>query len=494
MGTFESIQARIQAKIQAEIQEKAQEKAQGNVAQNKVIVNGCDTTREAEKKRKPDGSSPFMIPHEELVMLKVRVDRAVNEIPNFDNDGWKPFAPIGMKIDKADFLAMGFTNIRNGIESMFGERYEFRSGDTAKHEPPVLIRIKKGQREGSEYSYDMAPEDENKHKQEGSSRLLDFAYFPPSKTIANGWDAAVNGLVIKALDERWFYEEEDKKANPILKNYLIYTFERLQYEDLLERKRSTERGQKPRLKILANQNHAVWNTGLVTKSIYEPIYAFFKKNDGRNKYMKSPWVFLAFDTANSRYQDIITNFPYKPERAQYFDDPRELFYDVTAQQPTLDWDHFIKDNIARLPLGFIKSWNTKFQFCENPEELSKNERDDYYARLSKAIYEDDGWLQFLTTRFRNALDITLCRVAWNYKTAIPVYYPREHKIQLLLPLALEKNGTIDVALVCNHKYNQEEGVNNYEGRTIFTLQMAYNNARLITRPDSDWLMADMCKR
>ena len=56
-------------------------------------------------------------------------------------------------------------------------------------------------------------------------------------------------------------------------------------------------------------------------------------------------------------------------------------------------------------------------------------------------------------------------------------------------LANEKR--IDVALVCNHVYKPEEGVNNYEGRTIFTLQMAYNNARLITRPDSDWLMADM---
>ena len=72
-----------------------------------------------------------------------------------------------------------------------------------------------------------------------------------------------------------------------------------------------------------------------------------------------------------------------------------------------------------------------------------------------------------------------------------VYYPTAKKLQLLLPLALEDKKRIDVALVCNHVYKPEEGVNNYEGRTIFTLQMAYNNARLITRPDSDWLMADM---
>ena len=41
-------------------------------------------------------------------------------------------------------------------------------------------------------------------------------------------------------------------------------------------------------------------------------------------------------------------------------------------------------------------------------------------------------------------------------------------MQLLLPLALEHKGTIDVALVCNHKYDKEKEVNNYEGRTIFT--------------------------
>ena len=94
-------------------------------------------------------------------------------------------------------------------------------------------------------------------------------------------------------------------------------------------------------------------------------------------------------------------------------------------------------------------------------------------------------------RFKNALDIALSRVAWNYKTAIPVYYVTDHKLSLLLPLALEKKGVIDVALVCEHKLDEASGVNNYVGRTIFTLQMAYNNARLITRPDSDWLMADM---
>ena len=112
-------------------------------------------------------------------------------------------------------------------------------------------------------------------------------------------------------------------------------------------------------------------------------------------------------------------------------------------------------------------------------------------KMADDIFADDDWMQFLTTRFKNALNITLSRVAWNYKTAIPVYYVEKHQLSLLLPLALEKKDVIDVALVVEHKVNKEKKINNYVGRTIFTLQMAYSNARLITRPDSDWLMADM---
>lgn len=436
--------------------------------------------------------------------IKKKVEQAVREIKNLNDDGWKPFAPIGQKVDKSDFLLMGFCGIRHGIECIFGERYEFRTGDPTKHETPVQIRDKRNKIEvNSERnainnvinSCATTQEFATRPKQ-GSfigNEIDSFAFFPKRNTTSYGWDAAVNELAANvALDERWYYEEKDKQVKPILKNYLSYTFARLQYEDELERKLSNEQHRQPKLKILTNQKYAVWNTGLVD-SIYDPVYAFFTKNDGRNQSVTQPWIFLAFATANSYRQGIITDFPYKPERAQYFDDPRELFYDLTAQKPTLDWQHFIKENIARLPIGFIKYGNNKeFKFNDEPNKLPKPQREDYYIRLSKAIYEDDDWLQFLTTRFRNALDIALSRVAWNYKTAIPVYYPKEHKMQLLLPLALEKKGTIDVALVCNHKYNPKEGVNNYEGRTIFTLQMAYNNARLITRPDSDWLMADMC--
>lgn len=78
--------------------------------------------------------------------------------------------------------------------------------------------------------------------------------------------------------------------------------------------------------------------------------------------------------------------------------------------------------------------------------------------------------------------IRLCK--WNYKTAIPIYYPRNNSISLLLPLKLRtgSNRAADVALVVERLVN-----GNYQGQTILTLSMAYQDARQICRPNSEWL-------
>ena len=423
-----------------------------------------------------------------------------------DNEGWANFAAFGVDGLKEECREMGFDGLRHAVQCLFGKRFEFRVGDTSKHEAPVMVRDLKKVGQGQDVD-DPRNDDKNyvpgripsacvSSPKQGSyigDEIDKYAYFPRPKNIERGfgWDIAINELATNvALDERWYYHEKDRITKPILKNYLSYTFERLLYEDEQELILAEKENRKPHKKILENSNYSVWNTGLVD-SIYDPIFAFFKRNNGSNPNVKQPWIFLAFGTANSYYQNIISDFPYRPERAEYFTNPTDLFFDCRAGEPTLNWKHFIKDNIERLPLGFIKKGATSGFVFEDLDEMSPVEKKSFYKKLAQAIFDDDDWLLMLTTRFRNALDISLSRVAWNYKTAIPVYYVEGKTMSLLLPLALENRGTIDVALVCEHKYNPEEGVNNYVGRTIFTLEMAYNNARLITRPDSDWLMADM---
>lgn len=84
----------------------------------------------------------------------------------------------------------------------------------------------------------------------------------------------------------------------------------------------------------------------------------------------------------------------------------------------------------------------------------------------------------------SAINLTLRRVCRNHKLVIPQWYLKlgEPGAQFLMPLDLTGDGTADLALVVS-----AVGDRGYRGHTVLTLGMAYTNARLVARPDSDWL-------
>ena len=71
------------------------------------------------------------------------------------------------------------------------------------------------------------------------------------------------------------------------------------------------------------------------------------------------------------------------------------------------------------------------------------------------------------------------RVARNFKVAVPQFY--KGQLQLLMPLCLLETRKADLALVV-----EKEG-DAYYGSTVLKISWAYVNARLICRPESDWL-------
>ena len=73
------------------------------------------------------------------------------------------------------------------------------------------------------------------------------------------------------------------------------------------------------------------------------------------------------------------------------------------------------------------------------------------------------------------------RVKRNYKVAIPQYFLTTGTIQLLIPLCLSNPNVADLAIVV------EDYGSMYRASTCLTLDMAMNNARLLARPDRDWL-------
>jgi hypothetical protein len=81
------------------------------------------------------------------------------------------------------------------------------------------------------------------------------------------------------------------------------------------------------------------------------------------------------------------------------------------------------------------------------------------------------------------------RVKANYRTAVPQYY--KSQIQLLLPLCLQGTNKADLVLTIGRQaYNPpQSGKFTYSAATVLTVAMAYQNARLIARPERDWLYA-----
>jgi hypothetical protein len=84
---------------------------------------------------------------------------------------------------------------------------------------------------------------------------------------------------------------------------------------------------------------------------------------------------------------------------------------------------------------------------------------------------------------RGALENLVPKIRRNYKVAIPVWYVEEKRMQLLLPFVSASNSN-DVSCFL---VDRDDGTQTYQLKTIFDLDHAYFSARLITRPDKDWL-------
>jgi hypothetical protein len=116
------------------------------------------------------------------------------------------------------------------------------------------------------------------------------------------------------------------------------------------------------------------------------------------------------------------------------------------------------------------------------------EKKNFLDSLSAAIEADVQCTRSIKRRLEDAKLLAEKRTRWNFKTAIPQYYPRFNKMSLLLPLAIVDDEVVDIALVVTKNPSVS-----YQGRTVLPLDWAYQNARLVCRPDSDWLVPNLIK-
>ena len=102
-----------------------------------------------------------------------------------------------------------------------------------------------------------------------------------------------------------------------------------------------------------------------------------------------------------------------------------------------------------------------------------------YLEIRRQVEHD------LKEQVRNAL----IRQRLNFRHIVPTYYPTTEEIGFLIPLRMCGENVPDTALVVtvDQQGNRRREVCTKFGRTLLTMDMAYNNSRLLCKPESEWL-------
>ncbi len=438
-----------------------------------------------------DESSQAELSAEEKAELSPKVCSAVRAAIS-NEEGWVNLAGIGeaLKGNGIDVKLLGFQKILPFLEQ-FPELLELKHEPTASGKAWVAYaRLRENERREGDGKAEKAAAKPYAPRQGMSEYRTPESKFPSKDSWLFHWSRIPNlkikELAEKALAEKWYYgtaNAADAENYPILKNYLAYTFKRLVFEDKILYGDVADAAH-------AGEEYAAFNTGLVDQK-YEYIYALFKKNT------MSPqpyWYLLDFVVAGEQSGKTLARLFYPlPKRADYFENQfRNMVYD-TSTQLLCDYTHIIVERIGRFPLRFLQENCPPnmldidgFKLEEvYPKHAKDSERKHYFEQLGERIRNTPMVLNNLKNRLEAAIHLTLKRVEWNYKTAIPVYFPTRNLCSLLLPLCLSEEGQVDLALVVEPL---QSGA--YQGQTVLPLDLAYNNSRLLTRPDSDWLRPD----
>lgn len=259
--------------------------------------------------------------------------------------------------------------------------------------------------------------------------LFSFAYVP-------AWFEQLYALSQLAIPEPWrFINPEYEIQNtetPILERYIHQVFKKL----VIEYEYAQNPMEADGLLYLRNE-FACLHTGLYTKQ-YKSIYMCFDRNK-RQDTLKQ-WYFKGFVDEGSPWLKYISLLPLRPsfpmrQYASFFDPEWEI---------RVNADHILGDaeNVQRLPESIRDAWNLPL-LLETAVELARR---------------------------RSLVDWSL---------AVPQSF--QGRIQYLLPIHLTNMARPDLAMALSVM----EGY--YIGHTCLTLNMAYQNARLLARPTAEWL-------
>lgn len=260
-------------------------------------------------------------------------------------------------------------------------------------------------------------------------------YDEPFRIIAR---ATMDGFDAWGFQQDRFQQKYGALSVPKLKNYLNYTFRRL--VDL-----ETETPGEFFVQS-SDGNWICFNTGLQNMYGADLIAIFerYRPIPGAQPRVVPDWVFKGcYAPSEPRYRDRFGS--NVPSLAWYSTDSRDFVFDPAYHLERDVFDHLF--------------------------ERAKE-------RAGMPAAGDEVVRNYL----RGALENLMPKIRRNYKVAIPVWYVEEKRMQMLLPFYPASGTDVSCFLV-----ERDDATRRYCLKTIFDLDQAYYSARLITRPDKDWL-------
>lgn len=282
---------------------------------------------------------------------------------------------------------------------------------------------------------------------------------------ANTFICALESILLPG--ETWKFRnssQEDyrpKTEYDILQSYLQYVFEKL-----LSDYDNPESKNYKKIVFSLDKKHALFNSGLLNK-FAQDVYLMgdvFGLTGGK-------FTLSNLAIAPSKV-DLIRNFgfagadltPY-PGVVEFFDKLDDIIYDsdIEIDLSADRLSHIIEDGARR----------------------------NRFAEKYTAMYEK-GDLPAITSTLETAIENARKIAKRNYKFVVPQYRSARGgepgKIQFLMPIYLDRQygERPDFALVLNIEI-MPDGTRYYTPETILELPWAYNNARVICKPEDTWL-------
>ena len=265
--------------------------------------------------------------------------------------------------------------------------------------------------------------------------------------FADGFDF-LEDIAANTIPETWEYKRKSSPINhPILRSYIENVLERLIKEG--------EAGKEEKLIYSTDRKYVMFNTNLLDKYFHDVIVVGEYKDDSGEMKIRNPKRLKGgiMELKKMNFEKGVS-----PKQPQFFDDINEVIFQTDWE---IDW---VFDTFTHI----IEERRERF-----PEEYKDLPTDQLARKLEAAI------------------DFAVALARRNYKFIVPMYYPKEDKIQLLMPIYLKGtyNDQPDFALVLT----PEKDLKVYSPETILPLDAVYQNARLIAKPDELWLNPDLIK-